>query len=93
MTDVAIKNAIDIVCWNVFHTMTEYNKNGRTLGLVMDGGPLGYGGSGYSFSMTLSDTLFEDNNSNKRYSVDLEFELDENTNGKFILTSYTLNVD
>ena len=87
------ENDISDESWNAFHTMTDYNKNGRTAGLVIDGGPLGYGGSGYSCGLTLSDTLFEDKNGNKRYSVDLEFELDENTNGKFILTRYTLHVD
>ena len=49
-------------------------------------------GEVFEIELTLSDTLFEKENGDKRYFMFLKFELDENTNEKFILTKYTMYV-
>ena len=78
--------------WNTFWTMTNYNRD-WTDGLVIFNNSVGYSSEGYYFDLILSDTLFQEKNGNKNYNLSLQFEQDENTNGKFILTDYSMSVE
>ena len=85
----------DYEYWDAFDIMATYRRNERLAGLVIYSGSMGWsdGGDYHSFSLRLSDELFEEKNGNRSYNLELEFEQDENTNGKFILTGYSMHVN
>ena len=76
-----------------YHDERTWNLLQWTTGLEMHCSCSGNSSTGdFSLCLSLSDTVFQEKNGNKRYSLELNFDQDENTNGKFILTDCSMFV-